>query len=182
MELSENETIDNYAIECEHCKRETLLPYEYEWTCLACSYIVIKKKNELTAIQRKNINFINRLKYTQRNLFCIWIGVYIFHQDNDNEKVFEVLSKWKNRKVKINNILIEKYKIRLENPNFEQNYYSKTAKGICKFGHDSIRLLKWMAHGESSYYEKLNQFDLMVSVFKNLNEISERWKLCWSKR
>ena len=33
----------------------------------------------------------------------------------------------------------------LENPTFEQDYWSRTAKGIYKKGHDSIRLLKWLA-------------------------------------
>ena len=29
-----------------------------------------------------------------------------------------------------------------ENPNFEQNYWSGTAEGFYKIGHDSIRLMK----------------------------------------
>ena len=29
---------------------------------------------------------------------------------------------------------------------FEQNYYSRTATGTYRVGHDSIRLMKWMAH------------------------------------
>ena len=32
-----------------------------------------------------------------------------------------------------------------ENPDFEQNYYSRTAKGFYKIGHDFIRLVKWVA-------------------------------------
>ena len=32
----------------------------------------------------------------------------------------------------------------LENSDFEQNYWSKTATGNYKIGHDSIRLMKWM--------------------------------------
>ena len=42
----------------------------------------------------------------------------------------------------MNNILIEKYKDMMKNPNFEQDYWSKTATGIYKIGHDSIRLMK----------------------------------------
>ena len=30
----------------------------------------------------------------------------------------------------------------LENPDFEQNYFSGTATGIYKTGHDGIRLIK----------------------------------------
>ena len=33
----------------------------------------------------------------------------------------------------------------IENPDFEQNYYSRTAKGIYFIGHNSIRLKKWLA-------------------------------------
>ena len=45
----------------------------------------------------------------------------------------------KNKKLKTNNILIEKYKDMFMNPNFEQDYWSRTAEGIYKIGHDSIR-------------------------------------------
>ena len=31
------------------------------------------------------------------------------------------------------------------NPDFEQDFYSRTAMGIYKIGHDSIRLLRWIA-------------------------------------
>ena len=30
-------------------------------------------------------------------------------------------------------------------PDFEQEYYSRTAIGILKIGHDSIRIMKWLA-------------------------------------
>ena len=32
MELTEDEIIQKYAKNCGHCNRNTLLPYEYEWT------------------------------------------------------------------------------------------------------------------------------------------------------
>ena len=31
-----------------------LLPYEYEFTCISCGFNVIKRKHELSKIQRKN--------------------------------------------------------------------------------------------------------------------------------
>ena len=34
----------------------------------------------------------------------------------------------------------------LENPEFEQDIYSRTATGIHKIGHDSIRLMKWLVY------------------------------------
>ena len=36
MELTEDEILQKYAKNCGLCKRNTLLPYEYEITCLSC--------------------------------------------------------------------------------------------------------------------------------------------------
>ena len=66
MELSEDKFIEKYAKHCGHCNRNTLLPYEYEWSCLSSVYNVNKRKHELSKIQRKKINFINRSKYAER--------------------------------------------------------------------------------------------------------------------
>ena len=60
----------------------------------------------------------------------------------------------------------------LENQDFEQNYCSRTAIGIYKFGHDAIRIMKWLAYYDRSYYEIINSYDLMGSILKHLNEIS----------
>ena len=38
----------------------------------------------------------------------------------------------------------------LKIPDFEQNYWSRTATGIYKIGHDSIKLMKWIC-----YYDRL---------------------------
>ena len=62
----------------------------------------------------------------------------------------------------------------LINPNFEQNKYSRTAEGIYKIGHDSIRLMKWICYYDRSCYENMNYYDLMRGICKHLNEISER--------
>ena len=43
-------------------------------------------------------------------------------------KIFETSSPLK--KLKINKVLIEKFKDMLENPDYEQHYYSRTAMGI----------------------------------------------------
>ena len=108
MELTENEIIQKYAKNCRHCNRNNLLPYEYEFTCFSCGYNVNKRKHELSKIQRKKINFINRLKYAQQKVFCICIDAYKIYEGNDFDKTYEVLSTLKNRKLKINTILIEK--------------------------------------------------------------------------
>ena len=65
--------------------------------------------------------FINRLKDAEHKIFCICVDVYKIYEGNDYEKIFEILSELKNKKLK-KYILIEKYKDMLENhPDFEQN-------------------------------------------------------------
>ena len=75
------------------------------------------------------------------------------------------------KKRKKNNILIGKEKNMLENSEFEQDHFSRTAIGFYKNGNDSIRLMNWLADYDRSYYEIVNYYDLMGSVLKNLNEI-----------
>ena len=89
-------------------------------------------------------------------------------------KIYEVLSSLKDKRLKSNDILIGKYKKLLENSDFEQNYWSITATGIYKSGHDSIQLLKWICYYDRSYYENINYYDLLVSACNHLNEISKR--------
>ena len=52
----------------------------------------------------------------------------------------------------------------IKNSDFEQNYWSRTAQGIYKIGHDSIRLMKWICYYDRSYYENINYYDLMGSI------------------
>ena len=52
----------------------------------------------------------------------------------------------------------------LENPEFEQNYWSRTSIGIYKIGHDSIRLMKWICYHERSYYVNIKCYDLRGSI------------------
>ena len=73
MELTQGERFKKYAKKCGHCPRNTLLLYEFEFTCFSCGYNVIRQKNELSKKQRKKINFINRLKYAEQEIFCICI-------------------------------------------------------------------------------------------------------------
>ena len=69
---------------------------------------LIKRNHELTKIQGKKINFINRLKYAEHKIFCICIEVYKIYEGNDFDKLYEVLSRLKQKKLKINSVLIEK--------------------------------------------------------------------------
>ena len=171
MELTEDEIRQKYAERCGHCNRNTLLPYEHEYTCKACGYNVNKRKHELSKIQRKKINFINRLKYAEVKKFSICVEVYKIFEGDDYDEIYKVLSTIKNKNLKRNNILIEKYKNITENSDFEHNHWSRTAEGIYKIGHDSIRLMKWICYYDRSYYENINYYDLMGSICKHLNEI-----------
>ena len=55
MELTDDEIILKNARQCGHCKRKTFLPDEHEFTGIVCGYNVIKRKNELSKVQRKKI-------------------------------------------------------------------------------------------------------------------------------
>ena len=167
MELTEDEIIQKYAKHCGQCNRNTLLPYEYEFTCFSCGYNVNKRKNELTKIQRKKINFNNRLKYAEVKIFSICVDLYKIYESGeygDYDKIYEALSTLKNKKLKVNKSIIEIYKDMLKSPNFEQNRYSLTSTGIYRIGHDSIRLMKWICYYDRSYYDNINYYDLMGSI------------------
>ena len=174
MELTEKEIIQKHGKRCGYCNRNTLLPYEYEFTCFSCGYNVNKRKHELSKIQRKKITFINRLKYAEVRKFSVCVDVNKNYEGDDCDKIYKVLSTLKNKKLKRNIILIEKYKNMLENSDFEQKYWSRTATGIYKIGLDSIRLMKWICYYDRSYYENINYYDLMASILTCLNEISQR--------
>ena len=83
MELTEDEIFEKYSKRCGHCNRNTLLPYEYEVTCIVCGYNVNKRKHELSKIQRKKIDFINRLKNAEVKIFSIGVDVYKNYDGND---------------------------------------------------------------------------------------------------
>ena len=99
--------------------------------------------------KEKKINFLNRLKYAEVKIFSICVDVYKIYDGDDYDEIYKVLSTLKNKKLKINNILIEIYKNMLEKPDFEQNHWSRTAEGIYKIGHDCIRLIKF-----TCYYDR----------------------------
>ena len=71
MEFTEDQMNEKYAKHSGHCLKTTLPPHEYELTAISSAYNVMKRKHELTNIQRKKINFINRLKNAGLKLFCI---------------------------------------------------------------------------------------------------------------
>ena len=89
-----------------------------------------KRKNELSKVQRKKINFINRLKYAEVKTFSLCVDVYKIYEGDDFDKIYEVFSTLKNKKLKTNDILIEKFENLLENSDFEQDHWSRAAEGI----------------------------------------------------
>ena len=99
MELTEDEIVEKYAKRCGHCNRNTLLPYEHEFTCFSCGYNVNKRKHELSKIQRKKINFINRLKYAEVKIFSICVDVYKIYESVDFDAIYNVLSTLRNKKL-----------------------------------------------------------------------------------
>ena len=78
--------------------------------------------------------------------------MYKVYESDDFNKIYEVSSTLKDEKLKINKILIEKLKEILENLDFEQNQYPRTATGIYKTGHDSFRLVKWICYYDRSFF------------------------------
>ena len=64
---------------------------------------------------------INRLKYAEVKIISICIDVYKKYEGNDYDEIYKVLSTLKNKKLKINDIFIEKYKDMILNPDFEQD-------------------------------------------------------------
>ena len=150
MELTADEIVQKYGKRCGRCNRNTLKPYEYEFICVSCGYNVKKRKHELSKIERKKINFVNRLNDAEIKIFSLCVDVVKIYEVDDSDKIFEVLSTLKNKSLKMNKILIEKYRDMLESPNFEQNKYSISATSNYKIAHDSIRLLKWICYYDRS--------------------------------
>ena len=111
------------------------------------------------------------MKYAEQKIFCICIDVYKSYEGDNYDERYKILSTLKNKKLKMNNTLIEIYKNMLEISDFEQNYWSRTAKGIYRIGHDSIRLMKWICYYDRLYYENINYYDPMASICKYLIEI-----------
>ena len=99
MELTEDEIIEKYVKQCRHCRRNTLLPYEYEWTCFSCGFNVNKLKNELSKIQQKKINFINRFKHAEVKIFSICVNLYQIYEGDDYDEIYKVLSTLKKIKI-----------------------------------------------------------------------------------
>ena len=80
---------------------------------------IIKQENELSKI---SMNFIDRLNYAEHKIFCVCIDVYKIYEGKDFDELYEVLPILKNKKLKNNNIIFEKYKNMNEFLDFVQSY------------------------------------------------------------
>ena len=85
MELTEEESIQQYGKGCGNCNRNTLLPYEYEFACFSCGYNVNKGKHDLSKIRRKK-TFINRLNFAEIKIVSICVDVYKIYEGDDFDK------------------------------------------------------------------------------------------------
>ena len=57
MNLIKHEQIGKNAKQCIHCRRNTLLPYEYDWTCIACGCIITREENDLSKNSKNKNKF-----------------------------------------------------------------------------------------------------------------------------
>ena len=107
------------------------------------------------------------MNYAEVKIFSLCVDLSKIYESVDYDKIHEVLSTLKNKKLKINNILIEKYKDMLKNPNFEQNKYSITSTGVYRIGQDSIRLRKCICYYDRSNYEDIKNIMILWFLFVN---------------
>ena len=72
--------------------------------------------------------------------FSVFAKTYIkIFEGNDFTEIYKVLSELKNKKLKFNKIVIEKYENMNEKGVFEQMYYGQTATGSYKNAQNSTR-------------------------------------------
>ena len=83
MEQIGDKIIEKSSKYCMHCMRNTPLPNEYEWTVFSCRYNVVKRKRELTKIQRK------LKKYAEMIILSICIDIYKIHKGDDTDILIE---------------------------------------------------------------------------------------------
>ena len=97
------------------------------------------------------------------------------YECTDFNRINKFLPELKNKKSKVKDIVIEKYKNMNEYPDFEQDYYSLTAKGVYINEHDSTQFMKWIAFYDG-YYENINYSDLLACVLSILSNEESLWK------
>ena len=78
----------------------------------------------------------------EKKIIYVCIEIYKIHESDENDEMFECLTRLNKKKLIAKNKLVRKYN------NFkkkiEQNQHSLTAKSIYRFGDDSFRFIKFL--------------------------------------
>ena len=69
MNLTEDRIIEKNVKHCGHCNRTTLLPYRHELICVSCLFILIKRKHEISKIQRQKTKIYQLIKICRTQNF-----------------------------------------------------------------------------------------------------------------
>ena len=158
MILTDDQIIEKYGKICPSYNRNTLLPYTYEWIGLICGINIIKSKNELTLSQRKKLIFSSRIKFAEQKIISIATDIIQIYDGYDYNRMLEVLSQIKNKKLNIKKDLI-KYYNGMETK-YQQTSISLSQKNIYKISYESIRLMKFLCQ---KYTANINYHDFMPS-------------------
>ena len=86
------------------------------------------------------MNFINRLKYSEKRIGSISIDVSKIYGGDDFNETFIVLSRLRNKIRKFKNVFVEKY-IKMDD-GLEQNHFCRTTSCFYRNGLDLKRILK----------------------------------------
>ena len=83
MDLTDDQIFEKIVNQCGRCIRNTLLPYEYEWTCIACGY-----NESMNSLKINKKNIVNRLKYAENKIFGICVDIHKIYECGDEfEKI-----------------------------------------------------------------------------------------------
>ena len=104
---------------------------QYEWSCYFCNYNIMKQNHELTLTQRKRLKFSSRLKYAEKKLIVFASDVMQIYDGEDYNRMLEVLSQIKNKKLNIKKDLIKYYNEM--DSNYQQTPISLSQKIFIKF-------------------------------------------------
>ena len=146
---------------CRRCNRNTLLEYEYEFTCLVCEFNVIKQKKQLTKFQRKNTNFKGRLTYATPKIIAICIEISSLVQSNYIDVLAAALTYLKQKKLNIIDEILKKFDDMPDE--FETNVFAAT-EGIHEAGDYALRMMKWLISGR--YIQNINHHDLIATALR----------------
>ena len=130
-----------YATICVSCNRRFFIEFPYEHRCLICNAKAVKKKRELTKIQKKRqAKFSSRFKYAELKISVICMDIMRIHRESNLNLIAATLLLLKKSKLNFNDIIFEKYC----NMPYEVEVANADANGIWKYGYEGLRLVKWL--------------------------------------